>query len=62
MKECVGMNFLVKAWKMKDHQSKTDFWEFETLEEAKDFADWKAKQLKKYGYEFDVQIYELTNY
>jgi hypothetical protein len=47
---------------MKDHQSKTDFWEFETLEEAKDFADWKAKQLKKYGYEFDVQIYELTNY
>ena len=31
----------------------------ETEEEANDFADWKAKQLRKYGYEFHVRVYKL---
>lgn len=57
-KEKDGMNFLVRAWKSKDGKSQNDLWEFETEEEAKDFADWKAKQLRKYGYEFDVRVYE----
>ena len=55
------MKYIVRAWKNKDGKSKNDFWEFETQEEAKDFAEWKAKKLKEHGYEFDVMIYELTN-
>lgn len=53
------MNFLVRAWKSKDGKVENDFWEFESEEEANDFADWKAKQLRKYGYEFNVRVYKL---
>lgn len=53
-----GMNYIVRAWKAKDGKSQNDFWEFETEEEANDFADWKANQLRKYGYEFDVRVYQ----
>ena len=52
------MSYLVRAWKSKDGKSHDDFWEFETEEEANEFADWKAKQLRKYGYEFDVRVYQ----
>ena len=52
------MSYLVRAWKSKDGKCQNDFWEFETEEEANDFADWKAKQLRKYGYEFDVRVYK----
>ena len=54
-----GMKYLVRAWKEKDGKSQNDFWTFETEEDARDFADWKAKQLRKYGYEFDVSIYQM---
>ena len=53
------MNYIVRAWKEKNGKSHNDFWEFETEEEANDFADWKAKQLRKYGYEFSVSVYKL---
>ena len=53
------MKYLVRAYKEKDGKGQNDFWEFETKEEADDFADWKAKQLRKYGYEFAVNVYEL---
>lgn len=59
------MNFIVRAFWFKngkDRKGHNDFWEFETVEDAKDFADYKADQLRKNGYEFDVRIYELTNY
>jgi hypothetical protein len=52
------MEYLVIAWKEKDGKTKNDFWMFNTEEEAIDFADWKAKQLRKYEYEFDVRIYK----
>ena len=55
------MKYLVRAFKTKDGKSQNDFWEFETKEEANDFADWKAKQLRKYGYEFCVMVYELIS-
>ena len=53
------MNYLVRAFKSKDGKRQNDFWEFETEEEANDFADWKAKQLRKYGYEFFISVYKL---
>ena len=52
------MSYLVRAWKEKNGKMHNDFWEFETEEEANDFADWKANQLRKFGYEFDVRIYQ----
>jgi hypothetical protein len=51
-------NYLVVAEKRKDGTSKTDMYEFETEEEANEFADWKAKQLRKYGYEFHVRVFQ----
>ena len=56
------MNYLVRAWKSMNGKQHDDLYEFETLDEAKEFADWKADNLRKHGYEFDVRIYELTNY
>jgi len=53
------MKYIVRALKEKNGKSHNDLWEFETKEEAQDFADWKAKQLRKNGYEFCVNIYEL---
>ena len=52
------MRYIVRAIKEKNGKIHNDFWEFETEEEANDFADWKAKQLRKYGYEFDVRVYQ----
>jgi hypothetical protein len=54
-----GQKYLVKAWKEKGGKVQNDFWTFETEEDARDFADWKAAQLRKYGYEFDVSIYQM---
>lgn len=55
------MKYIVRALKVKDGKPQNDFWEFSTKEEAEDFADWKANQLRKYGYEFCVNVYELIN-
>ena len=35
--------------------------DFDTLEDAKDYADFKANLCKKYGYEFVIRIYKATN-
>ena len=56
------MDYLVVAWKCKDGKAETHTWSFDELDEAKDFADWKTSNLKKRGYEYDVAIYERTNY
>ena len=56
-----GMKYIVRALMFKDGKSQNDFWEFFTKEEAEDFAEWKANQLRKYGYEFCVNVYELIN-
>lgn len=57
------MNYLVRVWKEKDGKRETEFHDFSDLDEAKDYAEWKAKQLPKYGYsDFGILIYELTNY
>ena len=53
------MNYLVRAFMTKDGIRQNDFWEFVTEEEANDFADWKAKQLRRFGYEFCVSVYKL---
>ena len=55
------MKYIVRALMFKDGKSQNDFWEFFTKEEAEDFAEWKANQLRKYGYEFCVNVYELIN-
>ena len=53
------MSYLVRAWWMpKGKMSHERFWEFETEEEARDFANWKADQLSNGGYEFDVSIFQ----
>lgn len=51
-------SYIVRAWKSKNGKCHNDFWEFETEEEANDFADWKAKKLREQGYEFDVRVYQ----
>ena len=55
------MSYLVRASKFKPNTQEKgeDLYEFETEEEASSFADWKAEQLRKNGYEFfDVRVYQ----
>ena len=53
------MNYIVRAWwQPKGKMSHNDFWEFETEDEARDFADFKADQFRKRDCEFDVSIYQ----
>ena len=56
------MRFLVRCWKSKDGRVDNEFMEYMDLEDAKDYAKFKADQCRRYGYEFNVQIYELTDY
>ena len=56
-----GMNYIVRAIMFKDGKPDNDLWEFETKEEAEDFADYKAKQLRKHVYDFAVNIYKLID-
>ena len=55
------MNYLVYIWKSKDGKSETDFRECDDLDDANEYADFKASQLRKYGYEFDVRVYKLIS-
>ena len=57
------MKFLVRCRKRKTliDRLQEELHDFETLEEAQEYADFKAKLCRKYGYEFDVQIYELID-
>lgn len=55
--------YLVKVWTYTyTRPAITKYYEFDNLEEAKKFADERAKQGRIKGYEFDIMIYEATNY
>ena len=56
------MQWLVYEWTEGGQSSRTEFREFDDLEEAKAYADRIAASYKRLGIEFDVRIYELTNY
>jgi hypothetical protein len=56
------MKFIVIAYMFKDGKPRSDTWSFDDLDEARDFADWKAGKLKEKGFEYDVAIYERTDY
>ena len=55
------MNYLVYIWKSKDGKPETDFREYDDLDDANEYADFKASQLRKYGYEFNVRVYQLVS-
>jgi len=56
------MEWLVYEWTEAGMGSRTDFREFAELEDAKAYADRRARYYKVQGIEFDVRIYQLTNY
>ena len=56
------MNWLVRVWEGFGKDRTEDLHDFETLEEATGYADFKADQCRKSGAEFGILIYQLTNY
>ena len=49
------MSYLVRV----STAAEEDLHDFDTEEEANDYADWKADDLRKHGHEFfDVRVYE----
>lgn len=60
------MNYIIKFWYQPKSASytpsKTEYFEAMELEDAKRIADKWAEQAKAFGLEYDVTIYEITNY
>lgn len=56
------MNYIVKVWVLKDYSPVTEYIEKDELIEAQEYADKRAAEAKEAGFEFDVAIYELTNF
>ena len=58
------MNYLVLVMTMKSGETKKEYHEFFNLEDAKDYADSTANYLCRVlpDFDFDISIYELTNY
>ena len=59
-------DFIVVSWhydeSVRPHSSITEYKDFDELEEAIEYADQRAKELKEDGVEYDVSIYERTKY
>ena len=57
------MEFVVRVWTYNGHRpAVTKYYEFNDIDEAKAFADERVLKAKNGGYEFDIMIYEATNY
>ena len=57
------MRFLVRVFINVDGKVVDVIHDFDTLDSAKDYADFKANDLRKRGYKlYSVTIYELTDY
>ena len=56
------MEWLVYEWYEGGQSSAVETTEFDDLEEAKAYADRRANYMREQGLEYDVRIYQLTNY
>lgn len=54
--------WLVYEWSEWNRCFDEKYREFDELEEAKEYADERSEYLGKHGFEFDIRIYQLTNY
>lgn len=54
-------NYIVAIWWL-DSVPMTNYKSFYALEDAQEYANAKADALRKKGFDFDVSIYERTNY
>lgn len=54
--------WLVYEWREWNRCIDEKYREFDELEDAKEYADERAEYLGKNGFEFDIRIYQLTNY
>ena len=53
------MNYIVRVlYTQKGKRTHLDYHEFNTEEDANDYADWKASEFRKNGYEFAVDVYK----
>ena len=59
------MEYIIKTFYLSDPPyflPHTEYYERETLEEAKECADYWAAKYKAFDFDYSVEIYELTNY
>lgn len=56
------MNYIVRVYLEGFGIKSTNYFEINDKEEAVAYADKRAKQAREDGYEFDISIYEITNY
>lgn len=58
------MDYIVRVWGADPagNRSTVDYHEFMDLEDAVAYANAKSDWLRDHDYEFDVCIYELTNF
>lgn len=55
--------YIVRVWINRKRETITEYLEFADLENAVNYADWKASELRhQHDVEFDVMIFESTNY
>lgn len=54
--------WLVYEWHEWNRVAEEEYKEFDELSDAKEYADERAKFLRSQGFEFDIKIYQLTNY
>lgn len=55
-------DYIVRVLKWKNGKNThEEIHEFDTVEDAKEYADFKEKLCRKYGYEFAIRIYKATN-
>lgn len=57
------MKYILRAWSQSaSGKCETKYYEFEELELAKTSADTLVQVYKHLGKEYDIAIYEITNY
>ena len=56
------MDYIVRVWMSGFGNESVNYFEIADKEEAVAYAEKRARQARESGYEFDVTIYEVTNY
>ncbi|MBQ6679511.1 MAG: hypothetical protein IJM76_05755 [Lachnospiraceae bacterium] len=56
------MEYIVRVWLMKDRVPTTEYVEMDDLDDAQAYAARRVYEARKDGLEFDVIIYERTNF
>ena len=56
------MNYIVAVWTCCGGSTKTDYYEVDELNEAREMADRYAERARKENMEYSISIYEITNY